>query len=76
MADLMPSTAHIPMPWIMAFDVRPLQTLKDRERFYKEAVENEYVLFFEHDLYHECARLHETEKGVRVKESFKLQDIL
>ncbi|MDZ7742547.1 MAG: MBL fold metallo-hydrolase [Bacteroidota bacterium] len=76
MADLMPSTAHVPMPWVMAFDVRPLQTLKDRERFYKEAIENDYVLFFEHDLYHECATLHETEKGVRVKETFELKDIL
>ncbi len=76
MADLMPSTAHIPMPWVMAFDVRPLQTLKDRERFYKEAIENDYVLFFEHDLYHECAILHGTEKGVRVKETFELKDIL
>ena len=76
MADLMPSAAHIPMPWIMAFDVRPLQTLKDRERFYKEALEHDYVLFFEHDLYNECASLQETEKGVRIRETFKLEEIL
>ncbi|MCF8235471.1 MAG: MBL fold metallo-hydrolase [Bacteroidales bacterium] len=75
MADLMPSTAHIPMPWIMAFDVRPLQTLKDKDRFYKEAIENDYILYFEHDLNNECASLHQTKKGVRVKETFKLADI-
>jgi hypothetical protein len=68
MADLMPSAAHIPMPWIMAYDTRPLQTLKDRERFYSEAIENNYILFFEHDIYNEACLLHETEKGVRVKE--------
>jgi len=76
MADLMPSSAHIPMPWIMAYDTRPLQTLKDRERFYKEALENDYILFFEHDIFHEAAILHETEKGVRVKEAGKLVDFL
>ncbi len=76
MADLMPSSAHIPMPWIMAYDTRPLQTLKDRERFYAEALENNYILFFEHDIYHEAAILHETEKGVRVKETGRLADFI
>ncbi len=76
MADLMPSSAHIPMPWIMAYDTRPLQTLKDKERFYKEALENDYILFFEHDLYNEAATLHNTEKGVRVKETGKLEKFL
>jgi glyoxylase-like metal-dependent hydrolase (beta-lactamase superfamily II) len=76
MADLMPSTAHIPMPWIMAYDTRPLLTLKDRERFYKEALENNYILFFEHDLYHEACTLKDTPKGVRVKESGKLAAFL
>jgi len=57
MADLMPSAAHIPMPWIMAYDTRPLQTLHDKERFYAEALEHNYVLFFEHDLFHEACTL-------------------
>lgn len=74
MADLLPSTAHIPMPWIMAYDTQPLVTLKDKERFYKDALKNDYTLFFEHDLYNECCTLHETEKGVRVKETFTLED--
>ena len=76
MADLMPSAAHIPMPWIMAYDTKPLQTLKDRERFYAEAVDNDYILFFEHDLYHEAATILETERGVRVKETGKLSEFL
>lgn len=74
-ADLFPSTAHIPMPWIMAYDTKPLITLQDRERFYKEALETDTVLFFEHDLYHECCTLEMTEKGVKVKDTFKLSEI-
>ncbi len=76
MADLMPSAAHIPMPWIMAYDTRPLITLQDRERFYKEALENNYILFFEHDLYHEAAVLEDTPKGARIKEAGKLEKFL
>ncbi len=74
MADLLPSTTHIPMPWIMAYDTQPLITLKDKERYYKDALKNDYTLFFEHDLYNECCSLHETEKGVRVKETFTLEE--
>jgi glyoxylase-like metal-dependent hydrolase (beta-lactamase superfamily II) len=76
MADLMPSSAHIPMPWVMAYDTRPLQTLKDRERFYAEALENDYILFFEHDIYNEAGTIQETEKGVRIKEVGKLCDFI
>ncbi len=75
MADLLPSTAHIPMPWIMAYDVRPLETLDDKERFYKDALAHDYILFFEHDLYNECCTLKNSEKGIRVKETFKLTEI-
>ncbi len=74
MADLMPSTAHIPMPWIMAYDTRPLETLRDKERFYKDALENNYILFLEHDLYHECCTLQKGEKGVEIKATFKLEE--
>ena len=72
MADLLPSTAHVPMPWIMGYDTRPLITLEDKTRFYREALENDYILFLEHDLYHECCTLHQTDKGVKVKETFAL----
>ncbi len=72
MADLIPSTAHIPLVWNMAYDVRPMDMLKEKEDFLNEAAENDYTLFFQHDLYHECVTVHKTEKGVRLKESFKL----
>ena len=76
MADLMPSAAHIPMPWVMAYDTRPLLTLKDRERFYNEAIENDYVLFFEHDIYNEACTLHNTEKGVKVEKVGALSEFI
>ncbi|MBZ0243268.1 MAG: MBL fold metallo-hydrolase [Bacteroidales bacterium] len=76
MADLMPSSAHVPMPWIMAYDTRPLETLKDKERFYAEALANDYVLFLEHDLYNEACTLHDTPKGVRVKAQGKLSEFV
>jgi glyoxylase-like metal-dependent hydrolase (beta-lactamase superfamily II) len=72
MADLIPSTAHIPLVWNMAYDVKPMDMLKEKEDFLNEAAENNYTLFFQHDLYNECVRVHNTEKGVRVKESFNL----
>ncbi len=76
MADLMPSAAHIPMPWIMAYDTRPLETLKDKECFYAEALASDYVLFLEHDLYNEACTLHQTPKGVRVKAQGKLSEFV
>lgn len=75
MADLLPSSAHIPLPYVMSYDTRPLITLKEKEAFMNEAAKNGYVLFFEHDLYRECCTVQETEKGVRMKDSFKLADI-
>lgn len=75
MADLLPAATHIPMPWIMAYDTRPLITLDDKTRFYREAVPGDYILFFEHDIFNECCTLKQTEKGVRVKETFKLSEI-
>ncbi len=59
MADLIPSAAHVPLPYVMSYDVRPLQTLQERERFLKEAVENSNILFFEHDPVNECAIVEE-----------------
>jgi glyoxylase-like metal-dependent hydrolase (beta-lactamase superfamily II) len=71
-ADFFPSMAHIPMPYIMAYDTRPLLTLEERKVFFETALKNDYILFFEHDIYHECCNLHDTEKGVRARESFTL----
>lgn len=75
MADLMPSVAHLPIPYVMAYDTRPLITLDEKARFLKQAAEEDYILFFEHDPIHECCTLHQTEKGVRAKETFKLSEL-
>ena len=75
MADLLPSAAHIPLPYVMGYDMFPLTTLNEKNAFLTEAIENNYILFFEHDLVNECCTLQMTEKGVRVKEVFKLSDI-
>lgn len=70
MADLIPSSAHIPLVWNMAYDVLPMDMLQEKEEFLKEAAEEEYTLFFQHDIYNECATVQKTEKGVQVKEIF------
>jgi len=75
MADLLPSAGHIPIPYIMAYDMQPLLSLQEKKLFLKEAVENDYKLFFEHDPVHECCTLQQTERGIRPKEFFKLEDI-
>ncbi|RLD73935.1 MAG: MBL fold metallo-hydrolase [Bacteroidetes bacterium] len=73
-ADLFPSTVHLAMPYIMAYDSRPVITIEDKKRFFEKAIEQDYVLFFEHDLYTECCTLTETDKGVRAKDTFDLAD--
>ena len=75
MADLLPSVAHIPVPYIMAYDTRPLQTLVEKRTFLKEAADNEYILFFEHDPLIECCKLITTEKGIRAEGVFKLEEL-
>ncbi len=74
--DLFPSTAHLPMPYIMGYDTQPLQTLKDRERFFNDAIKYNQILFFQHDLYNECCSLYESPKGVRAKKTFLLSDFI
>jgi len=76
MADLLPSAAHIPIPYVMAYDMFPLTTLLEKKSFLKEAVENEYILVFEHDPFIECCTVHETDKGIRMKESFTLASLM
>lgn len=75
MADLLPAVAHIPLPYVMAYDMFPLQTLTEKKAFLEEAVDNDYILFFEHDAVHECCTLQRTEKGIRMKESFELKNL-
>ena len=76
MADLLPSVGHIPLPYVMGYDTRPLITLTEKELFLKEAADNHYVLFLEHDPVHECCTVKHTEKGIRLDQTFKLQEIL
>ncbi|WP_293789611.1 MBL fold metallo-hydrolase [uncultured Pedobacter sp.] len=75
MADLLPSVGHLPLPYVMAYDMFPLKTLTEKQAFLEEAVENSYILFLEHDPVNECCTLQRTEKGIRVAETFKLSDI-
>lgn len=76
MADMLPSIGHIPMPYVMAYDMFPLKTLIEKKKFLEEALQNNYILFLEHDPVNECCTLQETEKGIRVKDTFNLSDIL
>jgi len=76
MADLLPSSAHVPLPYVMSYDTRPLITLDEKEKFMKEAAQNGYILFLEHDILHECCSVQETDKGVRLKEKFPLAAVI
>ena len=75
MADLLPTTGHIPLPYVMGYDTRPLLTIKEKASFLNEAADNEYFLFLEHDAYSELCTVQHTEKGVRLKETHKFTDI-
>jgi len=75
MADLLPSVAHIPIPYVMAYDMFPLTTLNEKKSFLTEALNNNYILFFEHDPLNECCTLQLTDKGIRSKQIFKLEEI-
>jgi hypothetical protein len=74
MADLLPSAGHIPIPYVMAYDMFPLSTLQEKKSFLHEALDNNYTLFFEHDPIMECCELEMTEKGIRPKNSFNLSE--
>jgi glyoxylase-like metal-dependent hydrolase (beta-lactamase superfamily II) len=74
-ADLLPSTGHIPLAYVMGYDTRPLITLEEKGRFLQNAADNEYVLMFEHDNINECGTLQHTEKGIRLKETLKLNEL-
>jgi len=75
MADLLPSVGHIPLPYVMAYDTRPLLTLEEKDAFLTEAADKSYILFFEHDAQHECCTVKQTDKGVRVDQTFSLKEI-
>ena len=74
-ADLLPSVGHIPLPYVMGYDTRPLLTLEEKKVFLKEAAKNNYVLFLEHDPVHECCTVKMTEKGVKLDQTFSLDEL-
>jgi len=75
MADLLPGAGHIPLPYVMAYDMFPLTTLGEKKSFLSEAMEKNYTLFFEHDPMVECCDLVQTEKGIRPGNVFALADV-
>ena len=75
-ADLLPSVGHIPLPYVMGYDTRPLHTLKEKAAFLEEAADNQYILFLEHDPINECCTVKHTEKGVRLDRTFTLEEVL
>ena len=75
MADLLPFAAQIPIPYIMAYDMFPLTTLNEKSSFLEEAVQNNYILFFEHDYHNECCELQRTEKGIRAGKILRLEEL-
>lgn len=75
MADLLPTTGHIPLPFVMGYDTRPMLTLKEKKQFLNTAADEEFILFLEHDTQSELCTVQHTEKGVRLKNTFKFTDI-
>ena len=76
MADLLPSVGHIPLPYVMGYDTRPLITLKEKGAFLEEAADNNYILFLEHDAVNQCCTVKRTERGVRLDQTFSLSEII
>jgi glyoxylase-like metal-dependent hydrolase (beta-lactamase superfamily II) len=75
MADLIPSAAHLPLPYVMGYDMRPLETLKEKKEVLEKAVEQNWLLYFEHDAQIECVSLERTEKGIRMKEKVVISEL-
>lgn len=74
-ADLIPTVAHIPLLWNMSYDLDQLATIREKESLLKESLDNNYILFFEHDLDIECCTLKETPGGIREERTFALHEI-
>lgn len=74
-ADLIPTSGHIPLVYVMGYDTRPLLTMQEKEIFLNECVEKDYLLFFEHDAYNELGKLKKTEKGIRLDETFSFREV-
>jgi len=75
MADLLPTTGHIPLPYVMGYDTRPLITMEEKAKFLQKAADENYYLFLEHDAETEICTVKNTEKGVRIDSKYKFNDI-
>ena len=75
MADLLPSQGHIPLPYVMAYDMFPLTTLNEKKSFLREAIDGDYILFFEHDPIYECCNLQQTSRGIRPRDFFRIEEV-
>lgn len=75
MADLLPSVGHIPVPYVMAYDTRPLITMEEKAAFLEEALRQDYILFFEHDPVHQLCTLQQTEKGIRAAQTYRFSEV-
>ena len=74
-ADLLPTVGHLPIPYVMGYDTRPLLTLGEKEKFLNLAADNNFYLFLEHDAHNQIITVQQTEKGVRLKDNLKCEDL-
>lgn len=74
-SDIIPTMSHMPVPYVMGYDVRPLNSMNEKKDIMQMAVNYGYVLFFEHDPVNECCTVKETEKGFRPDQIFKLSEL-
>ena len=75
MADLLPTTGHVPLPYVMGYDTRPLLTMNEKQKFLNIAADNNYILFLEHDAYSELCTVKHTEKGVRLEKTYSFNEV-
>ncbi len=73
--DLIPTVAHLPLVWNMSYDIESLKTIEEKRSLLEEALENDYILVFQHDEHVECCNLQMTPKGIRAKDKFSLSEI-
>src|SRR5690606_6988146 len=75
MADLLPTAGHVPLPYVMGYDTRPLLTMGEKEAFLNKAADEKYYLFLEHDAHNEIVTVKQTEKGVRLDQIFTFNEL-
>ena len=73
-SDLFPTAAHIPAQWVMSYDIQPMVSIKEKQKLLKKMFQKNWILFFEHDPYNELVSLKNTDKGIRLDNSFKIKD--